>query len=43
MMGACFDCLVEVEGVVRQACMLEVVEGLRVSRPHEGEGAHEEA
>ena len=33
MMGACFDCLVEVEGVVRQACMMEVVEGMRLSRP----------
>ena len=41
MMGACFDCLVEVDGVVRQACMLEVVEGLRVSRPHEPEGGRE--
>ena len=24
MMGACFDCLVEIDGVKRQACMLEV-------------------
>lgn len=37
MMGACFDCLVEVEGVVRQACMIEVREGLEIARPHEGE------
>lgn len=36
MMGACFDCLVEVEGVVRQACMIEVTEGLEIARPHEG-------
>jgi len=36
MMGACFDCLVEIDGVVRQACMVEVTEGLVVSRPHEG-------
>ena len=35
MMGACFDCLVEIDGVVRQACMLEVTEGLRIDRPHE--------
>lgn len=35
MMGACFDCLVEVDGVVRQACMLEVAEGLEIARPHE--------
>ncbi|SIO43943.1 2Fe-2S iron-sulfur cluster binding domain-containing protein [Rhodovulum sp. ES.010] len=36
MMGACFDCLVEIDGVVRQACMVEVTEGLQISRPHEG-------
>ena len=36
MMGACFECLIEVEGVVRQACMMEVAEGLEISRPHEG-------
>ena len=36
MMGACFDCLVEVEGTVRQACMMEVAEGLEIARPHEG-------
>ncbi|SDJ31071.1 (2Fe-2S)-binding protein [Aliiruegeria lutimaris] len=41
MMGACFDCLVEIDGVVRQACMMEVVEGLRVSKPHETGGKHE--
>lgn len=37
MMGACFDCLVEIDGVVRQACMLEVSEGMRIVRPHETE------
>jgi predicted molibdopterin-dependent oxidoreductase YjgC len=37
MMGACFDCLVEIDGVVRQACMLEVSEGMRIARPHEPE------
>lgn len=35
MMGACFDCLVEVDGVIRQACMMEVVAGMRIGRPHE--------
>ncbi|MDU8909737.1 (2Fe-2S)-binding protein [Aestuariicoccus sp. MJ-SS9] len=35
MMGACFECLVEIDGVVRQACMIEVTEGLRIARPHE--------
>lgn len=36
MMGACFDCVVEIDGVVRQACMLEVTEGMTIARPHEG-------
>ncbi len=33
MMGACFDCLVEIDGVVRQACMVEVTAGLEVRKP----------
>lgn len=33
MMGACFDCLVEIEGENRQACMMRVVDGLVVNRP----------
>ncbi|MGR3759217.1 (2Fe-2S)-binding protein [Roseobacteraceae bacterium NS-SX3] len=37
MMGACFDCLVEIGGTVRQACMLEVAEGMRIARPHQAE------
>lgn len=37
MMGTCFDCLVEIDGEVRQACMLEVSEGLRIGRPSAGE------
>lgn len=32
MMGACFDCLVEINGVVRQACVLEVSEGLEIAK-----------
>lgn len=33
MMGACFDCLVEVDGVAnRQACMTEVRDGMRIAR-----------
>lgn len=35
MMGACFECLVEINGVTRQACMLEVTKGMEISRPHE--------
>ncbi len=34
MMGACFDCLVEIDGVTRQACMLDVTEGLRIAPAH---------
>ncbi len=33
MMGACFDCLIEVDGVTRQACMMQVGAGLTLSRP----------
>lgn len=36
MMGACFDCVVEVDGITRQACMLTVTEGLTISMPQEG-------
>lgn len=32
MMGACFDCLIEIDGTQRQACMLEVSEGLTITR-----------
>lgn len=43
MMGACFDCLIEIDGVVRQACMLEVTEGLQIKRPHEPEAGDDQA
>lgn len=33
MMGACFDCLVEIDGMTRQACMTEVRAGLSVTLP----------
>lgn len=33
MMGACFDCLMEIDGVPnRQACMVEVRDGMQVRR-----------
>jgi D-hydroxyproline dehydrogenase subunit gamma len=35
MMGACFDCLVEIDGVTRQACMLEVTKGMVITRPQD--------
>lgn len=33
MMGTCFDCLIEVGGVTRQACMMQVSDGLVLTRP----------
>jgi len=33
MTGACFDCLIELGGVTRQACLMEVVEGLDIAMP----------
>lgn len=33
MIGACFDCLVEIDGVPdRQACMVEVQDGMAIRR-----------
>ena len=33
MMGACFDCLMEIDGVPnRQACLVEVQDGMQVRR-----------
>lgn len=43
MMGACFDCLVKIDGVVRQACMIEVAEGMEIKRPHEMEAHGDQA
>lgn len=39
MMGACFDCLVEIDGVTRQACMVEVTAGMVICKPHGGDSA----
>jgi predicted molibdopterin-dependent oxidoreductase YjgC len=39
MMGACFECLVEIDGIPnRQACMVEVHEGMRVMPMHGARG-----
>ena len=39
MMGVCFDCLVEIDGVANvQACMTEVRAGMRIRRQR---GAHD--
>ena len=32
MMGACFDCLVQIDGETVQACMVQVRSGLQVRR-----------
>lgn len=35
LMGVCFECLVEVDGVPnRQGCLVAVVDGMRVRRQH---------
>jgi hypothetical protein len=35
MMGVCFDCLAEIDGVPnRQACMVTVEAGMRIGRQH---------
>jgi hypothetical protein len=35
MMGVCFDCLAEIDGVPnRQSCMVEVRAGMRIRREH---------
>lgn len=40
MMGACYECLVSIDGVTVQACQVPVVDGLVVSRlVTDGEGA----
>jgi predicted molibdopterin-dependent oxidoreductase YjgC len=34
MMGACFDCLVKIDGETRQACMETVRDGLVIEPAH---------
>lgn len=34
MMGACFDCLVQIDGITRQACLLTVTEGMELRKPN---------
>jgi D-hydroxyproline dehydrogenase subunit gamma len=41
LMGVCYECLMEIDGVQRQACVVEVQEGLVINRrlkEQEGEG-----
>src|ERR1700742_85721 len=43
MMGVCFDCLVTIDGVGnRQACLLQVREGMRVETQRGARGVAEE-
>lgn len=35
MMGVCFDCLAEIDGVAnQQSCMVQVAAGMRIARQH---------
>ncbi|WP_420404579.1 (2Fe-2S)-binding protein [Nisaea sp.] len=44
MMGVCFECLVEIDGVPnRQACLIEVRDGMRVRRQRGAPGLPGEA
>ncbi len=41
LMGVCYECLMEIDGVQKQACVVEVKEGLVINRrldDEEGEG-----
>lgn len=41
MMGVCFDCLVTIDGVGnRQACLIEVQDGMRIETQHGKREAH---
>ncbi len=33
MMGSCFECVIEVDGVNQRACQIEVVQGMCLRRP----------
>ena len=42
-MGICFECLMEIDGVPnRQACMIEVREGMKVRRQYGARGVDDE-
>ena len=41
LMGVCFECMMEIDGVQRQACMTPVKEGMNINRRLEGENVHE--
>jgi predicted molibdopterin-dependent oxidoreductase YjgC len=37
MMGACYDCLVDIDGTIVQACMTPVQHGLQVQTCHQSD------
>ena len=37
LMGVCFECIMEIDGVQRQACMSEVRDGLIINRHLDGD------
>ncbi len=41
LMGVCFECMMEIDGVQRQACMTQVRQGMTINRRLEEEGIHE--
>ena len=42
-MGICYECLMEIDGVPnRQACMVEVRDGMKVSRQYGARGVNDE-
>ncbi len=43
LMGACFECLVQVDGVSLRACTLQVEEGLSIVRLRPREAEHDAA
>lgn len=43
MMGTCFECLVDIDGRIVQACMMQVEKDMVVRKPALPEGGDEEA
>ncbi|MCG8635769.1 MAG: (2Fe-2S)-binding protein [Desulfobacterales bacterium] len=41
LMGVCFECMMEIDGVQRQACMTQVKSGMSINRCLEEENVHE--
>jgi predicted molibdopterin-dependent oxidoreductase YjgC len=37
LMGICFECMMEIDGIQRQACMTEVQDGMIINRHLDGE------